>query len=75
MQKIFSLILTLLSVWLPMATGALMLAGAIWLRNVHLAITGIIFIAVASLFALLTKYSARDAASRQTQNDASPPPT
>ena len=58
-----------------MAMGALMLAGAIWLRNVHLAITGIIFVAVASLFALLMKYSARDAASRQTQNEAPPSPT
>ena len=75
MQKIFSLILMLLSVWFPMAMGALMLAGAIWLGNAHLAITGIILIAVASLFALMMKYSARDATSRQTQNDVPPPPT
>jgi len=50
MKKIFSLLLTVLGIWLPLAMGILMLAGAIWLRNLQLAITGLIVVAVASLF-------------------------
>jgi len=75
MKKIFSLILTVLSLWLPQAMGILMLAGALWLRNLHLAITGLVVIAVAALFGLLMKYATQEAAARQTNKTLRPPPT
>lgn len=75
MKKIFSLLLTVLGIWLPLAMGILMLAGAIWLRNLQLAITGLIVVAVASLFALFIKHGTSDATSRQASKTLRPPPT
>lgn len=75
MKKIFPLILSMLSLWLPLTMGILMLAGAIWLRSLHLAITGLIVVAIASLFGLFMKYGTKDAAARQTNKTLRRPPT